>query len=126
MKAEFDKKILSYEEELLRRDSALSSEIKNLRKDLHESEGAQLTANKELLQLRDKLDKAKRDRWVPVSLMGPVVVRDRSHRLLSPSCRQTEVDEAVAALKQKQEREKSLLTEENRKLTAENDKVSGM
>ncbi len=34
----------------------------HLRKDLHESEGAQLTANKELLQLRDKLDKAKRDR----------------------------------------------------------------
>lgn len=64
MKAELDKKILFYEEELLRKDSALSSEIKNLRKDLQESEGAQLSANKELLQLRDKLDKAKRDRWV--------------------------------------------------------------
>lgn len=64
VKAELDKKILFYEEELLRRDSALSSEIKNLRKDLQESEGAQLSANKELLQLRDKLDKAKRDRWV--------------------------------------------------------------
>lgn len=64
MKAELDKKILFYEEELLRRDSALSSEIKNLRKDLQESEGTQLSANKELLQLRDKLDKAKRDRWV--------------------------------------------------------------
>lgn len=62
VKAELDKKILFYEEELLRRDSALSSEIKNLRKDLHESEGAQLAANKALLQLRDKLDKAKRDR----------------------------------------------------------------
>lgn len=62
MKAELDKKVLFYEEELLRRDSALSSEIKNLRKDLHESEGAQLAANKELVQLRDKLDKTKRDR----------------------------------------------------------------
>uniref|UniRef100_H2UXC9 non-specific serine/threonine protein kinase n=1 Tax=Takifugu rubripes TaxID=31033 RepID=H2UXC9_TAKRU len=98
VKAELDKKILFYEEELLRRDSALSSEIKNLRKDLHESEGAQLTANKALLQLRDKLDKAKRDR-------------------------QTEMDEAVTALKEKHEREKNLLTEENRKLTAENDKL---
>lgn len=47
---------------MTRRDSAHSSEIKNLRKDLQESEGAQLAANKELLQLRDKLDKAKRDR----------------------------------------------------------------
>uniref|UniRef100_H3CGT2 non-specific serine/threonine protein kinase n=1 Tax=Tetraodon nigroviridis TaxID=99883 RepID=H3CGT2_TETNG len=101
VKAELDKKILFYEEELLRRDSALSSEIKNLRKDLHESEGAQLSANKELLQLRDKLDKAKRDR-------------------------QTEMDEAVAALKEKHEREKNLLTEENRKLTAENDKICSL
>ncbi|XP_073348672.1 serine/threonine-protein kinase MRCK beta isoform X5 [Pagrus major] len=98
LKAELDKKVLFYEEELLRRDSAHSSEIKNLRKDLHESEGAQLAANKELLQLRDKLDKTKRDR-------------------------QTEMDESVAALKEKHEREKNLLTEENRKLTAETDKL---
>ncbi|KAM9339437.1 serine/threonine-protein kinase MRCK beta isoform 2-T2 [Symphorus nematophorus] len=98
LKAELDKKVLFYEEELLRRDSTHSSEIKNLRKDLHESEGGQLAANKELLTLRDKLDKAKRDR-------------------------QTELDEAVAALKEKHEREKNLLTEENRKLTAETDKL---
>ncbi|KAM9840480.1 serine/threonine-protein kinase MRCK beta isoform 3-T3 [Aulostomus maculatus] len=98
LKAELDKKVLFYEEELLRRDSAHSSEIKNLRKDLHESEGAQLAANKELLQLRDKLDKDKRDR-------------------------QTEMDEAVAALKEKYEREKNLLTEENRKLVTETDKL---
>ncbi|KAF0024056.1 hypothetical protein F2P81_024686 [Scophthalmus maximus] len=96
--AELDKKVLFYEEEQLRRDSAHSSEIKHLRKDLHESEGAQLAAHKELLQLRDKLDKAKRDR-------------------------QTEVDEAVAVLKEKYEREKNLLTEENRKMTGETDKL---
>ncbi|XP_068565294.1 serine/threonine-protein kinase MRCK beta isoform X1 [Cebidichthys violaceus] len=98
LKADLDTKILFYEEELLRRDSSHSSEIKNLRKDLHESEGAQLAANKELLQLRDKLDKAKRDR-------------------------QAEMDDAVSALKEKSEREKNLLTEENRKLTAETDKL---
>ncbi|XP_054474124.1 serine/threonine-protein kinase MRCK beta [Anoplopoma fimbria] len=98
LKADLDKKILFYEEELLRRDSSHSSEIRNLRKDLHESEGALLAANKELLQLRDKLDKAKRDR-------------------------QAEMDEAVSALKEKSEREKNLLTEENRKLTAETDKL---
>lgn len=62
MKAELDKKVLFYEEELLRRDSAHASEIKNLRKDLHESEGALLTTNRELLQLRERLDKDKRDR----------------------------------------------------------------
>lgn len=64
LKADLDTKTRFYEEELLRRDSSHSSETKDLRKDLQESEGAQLAANKELLQLRDKLDKAKRDRWV--------------------------------------------------------------
>lgn len=67
LKAELDKKVLFYEEELLRRDSTHSSEIKTLRKDLHESEGGQLMANKELLQLRDKLDKAKRERLVQLN-----------------------------------------------------------
>ncbi|XP_034722365.1 serine/threonine-protein kinase MRCK beta-like, partial [Etheostoma cragini] len=98
LKAELDKKVLFYEEELVRRDSAHSSEIKNLRKDLHESEGGQLAANKELLLLQDRLDKDKRDR-------------------------QTEMDEAVSALKEKAEREKNLLIEENRKLNAETDKL---
>uniref|UniRef100_A0A1A8JK81 non-specific serine/threonine protein kinase n=1 Tax=Nothobranchius kuhntae TaxID=321403 RepID=A0A1A8JK81_NOTKU len=96
LKAELDKKVLFYEEELLRKDSAHSSEIKVLRKDLQESEGAWLATNKEL---QDKLDKAKKDR-------------------------QMEVDEAVAALKENYEREKNLLTEENRKLTVEVDKLS--
>ncbi|KAM9354610.1 serine/threonine-protein kinase MRCK beta isoform 2-T2 [Pholidichthys leucotaenia] len=98
LKAELDKKVLFYEEELLRRDSTHSSEIKNLRKDLQESEGSQLVANKELLQLRERLDKARRDR-------------------------QSEMDEAVSALKEKHEREKNLLMEDNRKLTAETDKL---
>uniref|UniRef100_A0A3Q3JZT1 non-specific serine/threonine protein kinase n=1 Tax=Monopterus albus TaxID=43700 RepID=A0A3Q3JZT1_MONAL len=98
LKAELDKKVRFYEEELLRRDSAHSSEIKNLCKDLQEFEVAQLATNKELVQVQGKLDKAKRDR-------------------------QTEIDEAVAALKEKYEREKNLLTEENRKLTAETDKL---
>lgn len=35
-----------------------------------------------------------------------------------------EMDEVIAALKEKYERERNLLTEENRKLTAETDKVT--
>ncbi|KAI9528233.1 Serine/threonine-protein kinase MRCK beta [Dissostichus eleginoides] len=97
LKAELDKKVLFYEEELLRRDSTHSSDLKNLRKDLQEAEGGALSATKELLQLRDRLDKDKRDRHL-------------------------EMDEAVSALKEKSEREKHLLTQENLKLTAETDK----
>lgn len=39
--------------------------------------------------------------------------------------RQTDMDEALGSLKEKFERERSLLTEENRKLTSETDRVSG-
>ncbi|XP_042602699.1 serine/threonine-protein kinase MRCK beta isoform X3 [Cyprinus carpio] len=97
-KSELDKKVLFYEEELVRRDASHSTELKNLRKELHDSEGQQLSLHKELLVLKDKLEKAKRER-------------------------QTEMDEAMGALKEKFERERNLLSEENRKLTAETDRL---
>ncbi|XP_048064295.1 serine/threonine-protein kinase MRCK beta isoform X6 [Megalobrama amblycephala] len=98
VKSELDKKVLFYEEELVRRDASHTSELKNLRKELHDSEGQQLSLNKELLVLKDKLEKAKRER-------------------------QTEMDEAMGALKEKYERERNLLSDENRKLTAETDRL---
>uniref|UniRef100_A0A672RH77 non-specific serine/threonine protein kinase n=1 Tax=Sinocyclocheilus grahami TaxID=75366 RepID=A0A672RH77_SINGR len=98
LKSELDKKVLFYEEELVRHDASHTTELKNLRKELHDSEGQQLSLNKELLVLKDKLEKAKRER-------------------------QTEMDEAMGALKEKFERERNLLSEENRKLTAETDRL---
>uniref|UniRef100_A0A8C7QDX3 non-specific serine/threonine protein kinase n=1 Tax=Oncorhynchus mykiss TaxID=8022 RepID=A0A8C7QDX3_ONCMY len=98
VKSELDKKVLSYEEELVRREASHTSELKGLRKELHDSEGQQLSLNKELLVLKDKLEKAKKER-------------------------QTEMDEAVGALKDKYERERSMLTEDNSKLTAETDRL---
>uniref|UniRef100_A0A673FWQ8 non-specific serine/threonine protein kinase n=1 Tax=Sinocyclocheilus rhinocerous TaxID=307959 RepID=A0A673FWQ8_9TELE len=85
-------------EELVRHDASHTTELKNLRKELHDSEGQQLSLHKELLVLKDKLEKAKRER-------------------------QTEMDEAMGALKEKFERERNLLSEENRKLTAETDRL---
>uniref|UniRef100_A0A8C8GR03 non-specific serine/threonine protein kinase n=1 Tax=Oncorhynchus tshawytscha TaxID=74940 RepID=A0A8C8GR03_ONCTS len=98
VKSELDKKVLSYEEELVRRGASHTSELKGLRKELHDSEGQQLSLNKELLVLKDKLEKAKKER-------------------------QTEMDEAVGTLKDKYERERSMLTEDNGKLTAETDRL---
>ncbi len=62
LKSELDKKVLFYEEELVRRDASHTTELKNLRKELHDSEGQQLSLHKELLMLKDKLEKAKRER----------------------------------------------------------------
>ncbi|XDV41936.1 hypothetical protein PO909_010708 [Leuciscus waleckii] len=98
VKSELDKKVLFYEEELVRRDASHSTELKNLRKELHDSEGQHLSLHKELLVLKDKLEKTKRER-------------------------QTEMDESMGALKEKYERERNLLSDENRKLTAETDRL---
>lgn len=62
VKSELDKKVLFYEEELVRRDASHSTELKKLRKELHDSEGQHLSLHKELLVLKDKLEKTKRER----------------------------------------------------------------
>ncbi|XP_058234692.1 serine/threonine-protein kinase MRCK beta isoform X3 [Hemibagrus wyckioides] len=98
VKSELDKKILFYEEELVKRDACHGTELKNLRKELHDSESQQVSLQKELLVLKDKLEKANKER-------------------------QMEMDEALGSLKEKYERERSLLTEENRKLTSETDRL---
>ncbi|XP_066551090.1 serine/threonine-protein kinase MRCK beta isoform X3 [Amia ocellicauda] len=98
LKSELDKKVLFYEEELVRREASHATEIKNMRKELHDSEGQQLSLQKEVLMLKDKLEKAKRERH-------------------------SEMEEAVGTLKDKYERERSMLTEENRKLTGETDRL---
>ncbi|GAA6095816.1 serine/threonine-protein kinase MRCK beta isoform X4 [Tachysurus ichikawai] len=98
VKSELDKKILFYEEELVKRDACHGTELKNLRKELHDSESQQVSLQKELLVLKDKVEKANKER-------------------------QIEMDEALGSIKEKFERERSLLTEENRKLTSETDRL---
>ncbi|CAB1340557.1 unnamed protein product, partial [Coregonus sp. 'balchen'] len=64
VKSELDKKVLFYEEELVRREASHTSELKGLRKELHDSEGQQFSLHKQLLVLKDKLEKAKKERWM--------------------------------------------------------------
>ncbi|KAA0708759.1 Serine/threonine-protein kinase MRCK beta [Triplophysa tibetana] len=98
VKSELDKKVLSFEEELVRREASHTTELKNMKKELRDSESQQISLQKELMVLKDKLEKAKRER-------------------------QSEMDETTGTLKEKYERERHLLTEENRKLTAETDRL---
>lgn len=51
-----------YEEELSKREGIHANEIKNLKKELHDSEGQQLALNKEIMILKDKLEKNRRER----------------------------------------------------------------
>ncbi|XP_021545557.1 serine/threonine-protein kinase MRCK alpha isoform X3 [Neomonachus schauinslandi] len=76
-----------------------ANEIKNLKKELHDSEGQQLALNKEIMILKDKLEKNRRES-------------------------QSEREEFENEFKQQYEREKVLLTEENKKLTSELDKLT--
>ncbi|XP_072284402.1 serine/threonine-protein kinase MRCK beta isoform X2 [Pyxicephalus adspersus] len=98
VKTEFEKKILYYEEELLRRETSHSLEIKNVKKGIHDFESQHLTLKKEILMLKDKLEKAKRER-------------------------QSELEEAVGTVKEKYERERTILLEDNKKLTVETERL---
>lgn len=62
IKSELEKKVLFYEEELVRREASHVLEVKNVKKEVHDSESHQLALQKEILMLRDKLEKSKRER----------------------------------------------------------------
>ncbi|KAL9863857.1 serine/threonine-protein kinase MRCK alpha isoform 4-T5 [Geothlypis trichas] len=101
LKAELEKKSVFYEEELSKREMMHANEIKSLKKELRDAESQQLALKKEIMVLKDKLEKTRREN-------------------------QSEREEFETEFKQKYEREKNLLTEENRKLTNELDKLTTM
>uniref|UniRef100_A0A672JNE7 Serine/threonine-protein kinase MRCK alpha n=1 Tax=Salarias fasciatus TaxID=181472 RepID=A0A672JNE7_SALFA len=101
LRGEMEKKTLGFEEELSRREAQHSSELKALRKELRDAESQHLTLQKEILMLKDKLDKTRRES-------------------------QSEREEFETEYKQKYERERILLTEENKKLSSELDKLTAM
>ncbi|XP_023600804.1 serine/threonine-protein kinase MRCK alpha isoform X7 [Myotis lucifugus] len=101
LKTDLEKKSIFYEEELSKREGIHANEIKNLKKELHDSEGHQLALNKEIMILKDKLEKNRRES-------------------------QSEREEFENEFKQQYEREKVLLTEENKKLTSELDKLTAL
>ncbi|XP_004698843.2 LOW QUALITY PROTEIN: serine/threonine-protein kinase MRCK beta [Echinops telfairi] len=96
--SELEKKVLFYEEELVRREASHVLEVKSVRKEVHDSEGHQLALQKEVLMLKDKLEKARRERH-------------------------NELEEAVGTMKEKHDRERAVLCEESRKLTVENERL---
>lgn len=63
LRAEMEKKTLLFEEELARREAQHSAELKALRKELRDAESQQLNLQKEILMLKDKLDKIRRERY---------------------------------------------------------------
>lgn len=52
-----------FEEELARRGAQYSAELKALRKELRDAESQQLNLQKEILMLKDKLEKTRRERY---------------------------------------------------------------
>ncbi|XP_052662749.1 serine/threonine-protein kinase MRCK alpha isoform X14 [Harpia harpyja] len=101
LKADLEKKSVFYEEELSKREIMHANEIKTLKKELRDAESQQLALKKEIMILKDKLEKTRREN-------------------------QSEREEFETEFKQKYEREKILLTEENKKLSNELDKLTTM
>ncbi|NXW53161.1 MRCKA kinase, partial [Eurystomus gularis] len=100
LKADLEKKSVFYEEELSKREIMHANEVKSLKKELRDAESQQLALKKEIMILKDKLEKTRREN-------------------------QSEREEFETEFKQKYEREKLLLTEENKKLSNELDKAIG-
>lgn len=64
VRAELEKKNVQYEEELSRRETLHSTELKGLKNLLRDSDGQHLTLQKEILMLKDKLEKTRRERYM--------------------------------------------------------------
>ncbi|XP_018423789.1 PREDICTED: serine/threonine-protein kinase MRCK alpha [Nanorana parkeri] len=101
LRTDLEKKSVFYEEELSKREALHAAEIKNLKKELREAESQQLTLKKETMILKDKLDKIRRES-------------------------QSEREEFEAETKQKFDRERVLLSDENKKFSSELDKLTSM
>uniref|UniRef100_A0A3B3QJR3 Serine/threonine-protein kinase MRCK alpha n=1 Tax=Paramormyrops kingsleyae TaxID=1676925 RepID=A0A3B3QJR3_9TELE len=101
LRTELEKKTVFYEEELSRRELLHTNELKALKKELRDAEAQHLALKKEVMVLKDKLEKTRRES-------------------------QSEREEFEAESKQKYEREKTLLGEENMKLSSELDKTTSM
>uniref|UniRef100_A0A3B3RYL5 Serine/threonine-protein kinase MRCK alpha n=1 Tax=Paramormyrops kingsleyae TaxID=1676925 RepID=A0A3B3RYL5_9TELE len=101
LRTELEKKVASYEEELSRREMQHTGELKGLKKELRDAEAQHLTLKKEIMMLKDKLEKIRRES-------------------------QSEREEFKTEYKQKYERERVLLSEENKKLSGELEKITSM
>ncbi|CAL1586119.1 unnamed protein product [Knipowitschia caucasica] len=101
LRGDLEKKTVLFEEELSRREAQHSSELKALKKELRDAESQHLALQKEILVLKDKLDKTRRES-------------------------QCEREEFETEYKQKYERERVLLMDENKKLSSELDKLTSM
>lgn len=62
LRGDLEKKTLLYEEELARREAQHGTELKTLRKELRDAESQHLALQKEILVLKDKLEKTRRER----------------------------------------------------------------
>ncbi|XP_069464779.1 serine/threonine-protein kinase MRCK alpha isoform X1 [Ambystoma mexicanum] len=101
LKADLERKNVFYEEELSKREALRATEIRNLKKELRDAESHQLALKKEIMILKDKLEKTRRES-------------------------QSEREEFETEFKRKSEREKGLLMEENKRLSNELDKITTM
>lgn len=65
LRGDLEKKTLLFEEELARREAQHITELKALRKELRDAESQHLALQNEILMLKDKLDKTRRERYFP-------------------------------------------------------------
>lgn len=64
-----------YEEELSRRDVQHANELKSLKKELRDADTQHLSLNKEIMMLKDKLEKTRRERY-STGVKNPLILKN--------------------------------------------------
>lgn len=83
LRGDLEKKTLLYEEELARREAQHSAELKALRKELRDAESQHLALQKEVLVLKDKLEKTRRERYLSPFLHHVLIKTNASSFMVS-------------------------------------------
>uniref|UniRef100_A0A3B3RWB5 Serine/threonine-protein kinase MRCK alpha n=1 Tax=Paramormyrops kingsleyae TaxID=1676925 RepID=A0A3B3RWB5_9TELE len=81
LRTELEKKVASYEEELSRREMQHTGELKGLKKELRDAEAQHLTLKKEIMMLKDKLEKIRRERCARDPILERVLLSEENKKL---------------------------------------------
>lgn len=86
LRGDLEKKTLLYEEEMARREAQHGGELKALRKELRDAESQHLALQKEVLVLKDKLEKTRRERYFSPHLHLLIQTNEACSSLPRPHC----------------------------------------
>ncbi|XP_073712314.1 serine/threonine-protein kinase MRCK alpha isoform X2 [Misgurnus anguillicaudatus] len=123
VRADLEKKNVQYEEEMCRRETLHSAEIKTMKKELHDAESQHLALQKEILMLKDKLEKTRRESQTERVEFETEIERERAHLTEENKKLTSEIEKLRSAFEEVSSRHKQL-EEEMKEMTDKQESVA--